>query len=71
MQIVEWICKSILDCVKKAQKLTECVDLDTSMNTRYGGICEIKAKRESQKFRISDILIEISITKKIKMTCMK
>ena len=35
--------------------LTVCVDFDTSMNIRYGGICEINAN--SQKFGISDILL--------------
>ena len=35
--------------------LTGCVDFYTSMNIRYKGICEIKL--ESQKNRISDILI--------------
>ena len=35
--------------------LTECVEFYTSMNIRYGAICEINA--ESQKITISDILI--------------
>ena len=43
-------------------KLTGCVDFDTSMNIRYGGIFEINT--ESQKFEISDIFIYISITEK-------
>jgi hypothetical protein len=34
--------------------LTGCVDFDTSMNIRYGGICD---NANSQKFGISDILL--------------
>ena len=42
--------------------LTECVDVCRSMNIKYGAICEINA--ESQKIRIFDIIIQISITDK-------
>ena len=42
--------------------LTGSVDLYISMNIKYGAICENNA--ESQKMRISDILIQIYITYK-------
>ena len=47
---------------EESTKLTGCVDFDTSMNIRYGGISEINT--ESQKVEISDIFIYISITEK-------
>ena len=43
--------------------MAECVDFGTSMGIRCGSICEISA--ESQKFKISDISIYISIAEKI------
>ena len=42
--------------------LTESADLYISMNIKYGAICENNA--ESQKMRISDILMQIYITDK-------
>ena len=42
--------------------LTESVDLYISMNIKYGAICENNS--ESQKMRISDILMQIYITDK-------
>ena len=42
--------------------LKECVDFCTSINIKYGAICEINA--ENQKIRVSDILMWTSIADK-------
>ena len=40
---------------EESTTLTECIDVYTSMNIKYGAICQINA--ESKKIKISDILI--------------
>jgi hypothetical protein len=49
------ISESIGAFCEESAILTGCVDFGTSMNIKYGGICEINAN--SEKFGISGILL--------------